>query len=189
MGLCVALYSSYYHLLHLRLGPLFTSFLAEWWMSFGVWRSCNKAEIQMRLGLTFPSRAHGKHGKNRDLTFPSTCHSTWHMEAGQTRPKANTNLTFTNTCHRTWHMANTAQGKHEFNFYKHIPQHMAHGSRATGKRDLIFIITCQTAHGTWQTEHVARHLANTYSTFTNTNQGTWQTHIQLLQAWFFLTNI
>ena len=168
----------------------------------------------MRLGLTFPSRAHGKHGKNRDLTFPSTCHSTWHMEAGQTRPKANTNLTFTNTCqrtwhmeagqtrpkantnltftntcHRTWHMANTAQGKHEFNFYKHIPQHMAHGSRATGKRDLIFIITCQTAHGTWQTEHVARHLANTYSTFTNTNQGTWQTHIQLLQAWFFLTNI
>ena len=85
--------------------------------------------------------------------------------------------------------ANTAQGKHEFNFYKHIPQHMAHGSRATGKRDLIFIITCQTAHGTWQTEHVARHLANTYSTFTNTNQGTWQTHIQLLQAWFFLTNI
>ena len=62
-GLNLARYSSYHHLLHLRLGPLFTSFLAEWWMSFGVWRSCNKAEIQMRLGLTFPSRAHGKHGK------------------------------------------------------------------------------------------------------------------------------
>ena len=25
--------------------------------------------------------------------------------------------------------ANTAQGKHEFNFYKHMPQHMAHGKK------------------------------------------------------------
>jgi len=169
MGLNVVRYSSYHHLLHLRLGPLFTSFLAEWWMSFGVWRSCNKAEIQMRLGLTFPSRAHGKHGK---LGFNFSKHMPQHMAHGtwQTRPRANTNLTFTNTYHSTWHMA---------------AGHMA-------KRDLIFITT---RHSTWQTEHIARHIVNTYSTFTNTNQGTWQTwqtwqtHIQLLQAWLFLTNI
>ena len=41
----------------------------------------------------------------------ATEHGTW-----QTRPKANTNLTFPNTCHSTWHMANTAQSKHVFNF-------------------------------------------------------------------------
>ena len=88
--------------------------------------------------FNFSKQSTWKTWQNRDLTFPSTCHSTWHMAAGQTRPKANTNLTFTNTCQLTWHMANTAQGKHEFNFYKHIPQHMAHGSRATGKKGINF---------------------------------------------------
>ena len=97
-------------------------------MSFGVWRSCNKAEIQMRLGLTFPSRAHGKHGKQG---FNFSKHMPRHMAA--------------------WHMANTAQGKHIFNFYKHIPQHMAHGSTwHMAKRDLILIITC---HSTWHMAH------------------------------------
>ena len=38
---------------------------------------------------------------------------------------ANRDLTFPSTCHSTWHMVNTAQGKHEFNFYKH----RAHGKK------------------------------------------------------------
>ena len=75
-------------------------------MSFGVWRSCNKAEIQMRLGLTFSSRAHGKHGK---LGFNFSKHMPQHMAHGS--------------------RANRAQGKHEFNFSKHMPQHMAHGKK------------------------------------------------------------
>ena len=102
---------------------------------------------------------------------------------------ANWDLTFPSTCHSTWHMANTAQGKHEFNFYKHIPQHMAHGSRAHGKKGFNFY---NHAPQHMANRDMARHIANTYSTFTNTNQGTWQTwqtHIKLLQAWFFLTNI
>ena len=63
--------------------------------------------------------------------------------------------------------------KQGFNFSKHMPQHMAHGSRANtaqGKHEFNFYKHMRhMAHGTWQT----RPRANMYLTFTNTYHSPW----------------
>ena len=125
-------------------------------MSFGVWRSCNKAEIQMRLGLTFSSRAHGKHGKQG---FNFSKHMPQHMAHGKHGP-GQTRIQLLQT--QPQHMAHgsRAHGKKGFNFYNHAPQHMANRAHGTAHSKHVFNFY----------KHKPRHLANmanTYPTFTS----------------------